>query len=64
MYDGKSGQGLKMYDEAYTKCTKCTMECTLSVQSLRWKKYTKCKKFTMKRTLNVKVYDGKSVPVV
>ena len=54
---------LKKYDEAYNKCTKCTTERTLIVQSLQWKKCIKCTKFTVKRTLSVQSVRWKSVQV-
>ena len=40
----------KVYDEAYTKCTKCTVEKVYTVYD---EAYTKCTKCTMERTLSV-----------
>ena len=43
-----------MYGEAHTKCTKCMVEHTLSVKSVRWSihkvysgAYTECTKLTL-----------------
>ncbi len=59
MYKVYGEKVYKVYDDAYTKCTKCTMESSLSVQRNNKKvykvykvydeTYTKCKKCTVKK---------------
>ena len=46
-------------DEAYTKCTKCTVKKVYKVYD---EAYTKCTKFTVEKVY--KVYGGKSVQSV
>ncbi len=43
----------KVYDGAYTKCTKCTMEKVYKVYKVYDEAYTKCTKCTIKSVQSV-----------